>query len=88
MARQRGRVYQLERVPPDLLRRAKARAVLEGKTVRGILLARLEDYAAGSVTPNPQEVREAIGSPAAGTPSQRQPDAHRPRGVKADDEPF
>ena len=48
MPRRRGPVYQLEGVPPDLWRRAKARAALDGQSIRGVFLAFLQEYAAGS----------------------------------------
>lgn len=52
MPRQRGPVYQFERVPPDLWRRAKARAALEGRSIREVFLAFLQTYASGIATPN------------------------------------
>jgi len=51
MPRQRGAVYQFEHVPPDVWRRAKARAALEGKTIRDVFLRFLRTYAAGIAVP-------------------------------------
>ena len=45
MPRQRGLVYQLERFPPELMRQVKARAALEGRPVRDVVLALLREYA-------------------------------------------
>jgi hypothetical protein len=56
MPRQRGSVYQLERVPPDLWRRAKARAALDGHSLRAVVLALLDEYAAGTLTPKHEHV--------------------------------
>lgn len=53
MPRQRGPVHQLERVPPDLWRRAKSRAALDGLSLRAVMLGLLEEYAAGTLTPKP-----------------------------------
>ena len=52
MPRPRGAVYQIERVPPDLWRRAKARAALEGQSIRDVFLGFLQTYTAGFETPN------------------------------------
>ena len=58
MPRQRGPVYQLEGVPPDLWRRAKARAALEGQSIRGVFLAFLQEYAAGAQTAKPEHIAQ------------------------------
>jgi hypothetical protein len=58
MPRQRGPVYQLEGVPPDLWRRAKARAALEGQSIRGVFLAFLQEYAAGTLTAKPEHIAQ------------------------------
>ena len=64
MPRQRGPVYQLERVPPDLWRRAKARAALDGHSLRAVVLALLDEYAAGTLTPKHELVaRLSAGAP-------------------------
>src|SRR6266849_10656097 len=77
MSRQRGQTFQIERVPPELWRRVKARAALEGRTVRAVLLARLEEYATGRVTPNDHYLSESIGRPAAASMlGESQPDTH------------
>jgi len=47
MPRDRGLVYQFERVPPDLWRHAKAQAAMEGRSIRAVFLAFLQTYAAG-----------------------------------------
>lgn len=39
--------FLLRDIPPDLWRRVKARAALEGTTLRALFLAFLEKYAAG-----------------------------------------
>jgi hypothetical protein len=49
MPRDRGLVYQFERVPPDLWRHAKARAAMEGRSLRAVFLAFLQAYASGDV---------------------------------------
>ena len=63
----------LERIPEEVFRRAKARAALERVTIRRVLLARLQEYAAGYVTSQrdakvaeaiePQSAAEAIVAP-------------------------
>src|SRR5450631_1318429 len=58
MPRQRRPVYQLEGVPPDLWRRAKARAALEGQSIRGVFLAFLQEYAAGAQTQKPEHIAQ------------------------------
>src|SRR6266852_6044012 len=74
MSRQRGPIFQVERVPPELLRRAKARAAFECQSIRGVFLAFLQEYAAGSVTPKRDEdTSEPITPWPAGAPSETQP---------------
>ncbi len=59
MSRHRGAVHQIENVPRDLWRRAKARAALEGRPLRSVMLDLLEGYAAGMPTPEPIAPAEA-----------------------------
>ena len=59
--RERGLTYQLERIPPGLMRQVKARAALEGRSVRAILLEFLQQYAA--VVATPVRPVEAIAHP-------------------------
>jgi hypothetical protein len=70
MPRHRSPTYQLERIPTDVWRRAKARAALEGQTIRGILLTRLREYAEDYLAPTVQQSTpiSAVG-PSAPLPS-------------------
>ena len=69
MSRQGGPIFQVERVPPELLRRAKARAAFEGQSMRGVFLAFLQEYATGRVTPKRDEdSSEPIAPGPAGAP--------------------
>ena len=61
MPRDRGQTYQLEHLPPGLMRHVKARAALEGQTVRAVVLAVLQEYATGTLTPKQELV---VRSPA------------------------
>jgi hypothetical protein len=56
VARHRGAVHQIERVPPVVWRGAKARAALEGRSLRSVMLDLLEVYAAGTPTPTPEPI--------------------------------
>ena len=56
MPRHRGPTYQLERVPIELLRQVKARAALEGRPVRAVILAFLEEYAGRIPTREPPPI--------------------------------
>jgi hypothetical protein len=56
MTRHRGAVYQIERVPPELWRRAKARAALEGRPLREVVLELLRGYVAGTPILKPEPV--------------------------------
>ena len=47
MTRERGATYQIEGIPPEVLHRAKARAALEGHSLRAVLFRALTEYAAG-----------------------------------------
>jgi hypothetical protein len=76
MPRHRGPTYQLERVPPELLRHVKARPALEGHTVRAVVLALLEEYAAGTLThlaPARVQSTNRGGDPVAATVEPRPP---------------
>jgi hypothetical protein len=46
-------IYLLRDIPRDLQRGARARAVNEGTTLRGVLLQALREYAARTWTPQP-----------------------------------
>ena len=67
MPRDRGLVYQFERVPPDLWRHAKARAAMEGRSIRAVFLAFLQTYTSGDGASS-APVGDAIG-PTATTPN-------------------
>ena len=70
MPRDRGLVYQFERVPPDLWRHAKARAAMEGRSIRAVFLAFLQTYASGDgASSAPVPVRPTATPPKPALPS-------------------
>jgi len=48
-------IYLLRGIPRDVQAAARARAVSEGTTLHGVLLGALREYAAGRLTPRPEE---------------------------------
>jgi len=58
---ERGTTYLLRDVPTDIWRRARSRAVLEGRTVRSVIIELLDRWAyeGGSFTERPTRKRKS-----------------------------